>query len=70
MPVFEYLCSDCGHISEILVKNEKGHSPVCEKCGSKKLTKQFSTFSAVIKQPAANKCRTCPSGGNCPNAQF
>jgi hypothetical protein len=30
--------------------------------------KQFSTFAAVVKEPATSNCHTCPSGGSCPHA--
>jgi putative FmdB family regulatory protein len=69
MPIFEYKCSDCGKISEFLEKADTKADHTCPACGGKNLTKQFSTFSAVVKQPAApNKCHTCPSGRICPHS--
>ncbi len=68
MPIFEYKCTNCGKISEFLEKVDSGNAHICSFCGSKKLTKQFSTFSAVVKQSsAASKCHTCPSGRTCPH---
>jgi putative FmdB family regulatory protein len=69
MPIFEYKCSDCGKISEFLEKADIKADHICPACGGKNLTKQFSTFSAVVKQPASpNKCHTCPSGRTCPHS--
>ncbi|OHB50190.1 MAG: hypothetical protein A2Y10_07725 [Planctomycetes bacterium GWF2_41_51] len=70
MPIFEYKCEKCGKVSEFLEKSMNSkeiHS--CPSCGGKKLTKQFSTFSAQVKQPAAqSKCHGCPSGRTCPHS--
>lgn len=49
MPIFEYKCSDCGKITEVLVKGSRSPKPACEHCGSKNTKKQFSTFSAQVK---------------------
>jgi len=69
MPIFEYKCADCGKVSEFLEKADAKVDHICPACGSKKLTKQFSTFSGIVKQPsAASKCHTCPSGGTCPHS--
>jgi putative FmdB family regulatory protein len=69
MPIFEYKCADCGKVSEFLEKADSKADRSCSACGGKNLTKQFSTFAAVVKQPAANsKCHTCPSGRTCPHS--
>jgi putative FmdB family regulatory protein len=69
MPIFEYKCSDCGKVSEFLEKADSKADHTCPACGGKNLTKQFSTFSAVAKQPSApNKCHSCSSGRTCPHS--
>jgi putative FmdB family regulatory protein len=68
MPIFEYKCENCGKISEFLEKADSKAPHVCPACGSKDLTKQFSTFSAIVRQPAVSKCHTCPSGRICPHS--
>jgi putative FmdB family regulatory protein len=69
MPIFEYKCSDCGKVTEFLEQADSKAARLCAGCGSKKLTKQFSTFSAHIKQPAVgSKCHSCPSGASCPHS--
>ncbi|MBL7215630.1 MAG: zinc ribbon domain-containing protein [Phycisphaerae bacterium] len=69
MPIFEYKCPECGFINEVLVKSSDTKPPACPKCGSRKTEKQFSTFAAVVKEPAppASNCQTCPNSGGCPN---
>ena len=69
MPIFEYKCPKCGFVNEVLVKSSDCKAPACPECGSKRCEKQFSAFSAVVKEPAspASKCQTCPSAGGCPN---
>jgi putative FmdB family regulatory protein len=67
MPIFEYQCSECGYINEVLVPTADVAAPDCPKCGAKNTQKRFSAFSAVVKNPAAGdtKCHTCPSAGGC-----
>lgn len=45
MPLFRYLCDDCGAENEILVRDKK--SPVCPECESRRLVKQLSRVNAV-----------------------
>jgi putative FmdB family regulatory protein len=44
MPLYEYTCEDCQERSELLIMGET--EPVCPRCGSKRLHKEFSTFAA------------------------
>lgn len=72
MPIFEYECLSCGYINEALVPTADVKPPACPKCGHAKTQKKISTFSAVVKAPAAGaptQCHTCPSAGGCPNAR-
>jgi putative FmdB family regulatory protein len=69
MPIFEYKCADCGKVSEFLEKADSKALRTCPACGGKNLAKQFSTFAAVVKQPATgSNCHTCPSGRTCPHS--
>lgn len=68
MPIFEYKCTQCGFVNEALVKSASAKGPACPKCGEKKVEKQFSSFSAVVKEDTpATQCQSCPSAGACPN---
>jgi len=65
MPIFEYLCEDCGSKFEKLVRGSQGVK--CPSCGQEHLQQQFSTFSARANgAPRAGSSSdampTCPSG--------
>jgi putative FmdB family regulatory protein len=46
MPLFDYLCIDCGKVSEILV-SASGDQPQCRACGSSNLKKMLSAPSTL-----------------------
>ncbi len=46
MPLFEYLCQDCGKISEILITGSKDKAK-CTACGSMSLKKMLSAHSSM-----------------------
>jgi putative FmdB family regulatory protein len=64
MPIFEYLCDDCGTKFEKLVRN--GATELnCPSCGQKRLTQQLSVFSAHANgapSKAAASMPSCPGG--------
>jgi len=62
MPIFEYRCSTCGHVTAFLEKAGARHPHVCEKCGSKDTEKVFSTFAAKSGKGSSASCPT----GTCP----
>src|ERR1017187_1645663 len=51
MPIFEYLCGECGHKFEAIVFGEQ--KAECPKCHTAKLEQQLSTFSAHSHGSAA-----------------
>ncbi|WP_372683322.1 FmdB family zinc ribbon protein [Desulfosarcina sp.] len=62
MPLFDFLCADCGHVAEILVANDK-MTIYCERCGSGNLKKLMSahsslsgTVSAAMPGPGDTAC--------------
>ena len=59
MPIFEYLCDDCGTKFEKLVRN--GEKVLCPSCGEARLTTQFSTFAAHANGKPA-EMPSCPGG--------
>jgi len=69
MPIYEYLCSSCGHAFEALVYSSD--RPHCPECNSQRLEKQLSTFAAhgdSRPELAPGPCGTCgdPRGpGSC-----
>jgi len=55
MPIYEFACPKCRRIFSFLSKRTNpGHSPVCPKCGNRKLEKQMSRFAMTkgLKEPA------------------
>lgn len=48
MPIYEFLCQDCGKISSFLVMNIRmPFSPECKKCQSKKMTRLISRVARI-----------------------
>jgi putative FmdB family regulatory protein len=46
MPLFDYLCLNCGNISEILLTSDVDQ-PFCRSCGSDRLKKMLSAHSSL-----------------------
>jgi putative FmdB family regulatory protein len=70
MPIYEYACPKCRVIFNFLSKRiNPDRSPVCPKCGNKKMTKQMSRFamSRGLKEPAA---KSEPGTGEPPMPDF
>jgi len=44
MPIFEYKCRDCGHLTEVLERPGAKEKHACEKCGSRQMKKVLSVF--------------------------
>jgi putative FmdB family regulatory protein len=56
MPIYEFHCEECERGSEILVRSTNWKDSACPHCGSKKLSKKFSTFaSAGTGNPTSGK---------------
>jgi len=71
MPIYEYECKSCGHVTERLVGSlNEVEKPVCERCGSGRVERKFSTFGVgrSRSEPACPKRGSCTSG-TCPYAQ-
>jgi len=82
VPIYEYKCDDCGKITELLEKvwhglparekhGQDGRATdfrKCAHCGSGKLKKQLSVFSAQVKEGQSKKCFGC-SDNSCPHSR-
>ena len=72
MPLFDFLCLDCGEVTEALVMSPDD-LPICNKCNSKNLKKMLSahssysgTRSAGIPGPGDTSCcGTTPADAGC-----
>jgi putative FmdB family regulatory protein len=62
MPIYEYLCDDCGTRFEKLVRNSDTGELLCPSCGERHLTQQLSVFSAHANGRAEASPGGCPAG--------
>ena len=56
MPMFEYLCSTCGHRFEKLQKTTAAGQVICPQCDSADVKKQLSAFSSQAGQSTPPSC--------------
>ena len=68
MPIYEYLCEECGSRFEKLVQRQGAADGVeCPSCGKSRVSMQLSTFAAHSKSVGGGDAMPrCPSGGVCP----
>lgn len=65
MPLFEYECGECRHITEFLESRDSKSVHQCEKCGSNKMQRVMSLFSASSDGRSitgGSSCNSCSSG--------
>ena len=66
MPLYEYQCNNCGHISEFIEKPGSKKQHKCQRCGHSPIRKIISTFSTGGSSDSdLNLGETCPTG-TCP----
>lgn len=67
MPLYSYVCEDCGETFELLVGMTAQKTEFkCRRCGSKNIEKTFGTFNmgeSSSKKSASDS--SCPTG-TCP----
>ncbi|GAB4426532.1 MAG: hypothetical protein Kow002_15830 [Anaerolineales bacterium] len=54
MPMFEFVCSDCGSPFEDLVFGNDLDGVVCPQCGSENVKKKMSTFASKVEGGGAS----------------
>lgn len=64
MPIYEYVCNDCGERYEQIVMS-KSQATACPKCASKKHTLQLSVFAAPANGSKSSAGSSASSGGSC-----
>ncbi len=67
MPLFEYVCSECGtEFEELVSSGAKSKKVACPECGSKSTEKKLSAFCVgkASSGAGASSCATgtCPFG--------
>ena len=65
MPIFEYKCNDCGHVTEFLESGSKTVKHKCAKCDSANMTKAWSTFAVGKNSTQQAQCDSCSSQNTC-----
>ncbi|WP_460167332.1 FmdB family zinc ribbon protein [Thermostilla marina] len=67
MPLFEYRCEDCGHVTEFLEKAGNTDEHTCEKCGSTRMMKLLSLCSVSVQQSpeCGSACQFNKETGRC-----
>lgn len=66
MPLYEYICRQCGHAFEVLQRmGERGDDLRCPTCGEVGAERQLSTFAGRAAQgsSAATPAPACGGGG-------
>lgn len=63
MPLYEFVCADCGHEFEKMMRfDQAGERPVCPICASTKTRKKLSLFSQGGQSSSAAPAASCGSG--------
>ena len=63
MPLYEFICRDCGAEFESLVLKASESAEVkCPACNSKKLEEKFSSFASVSSSGVSAAANCAPSG--------
>ena len=65
MPIFEYKCQQCGHVTEVLQKSRKATKQTCPQCGGSDMKKLLSGFAVAQAKSSAPACDSCPAPGAC-----
>ena len=60
MPIFEYVCKECGHQFEALVMGSR--KAECPSCQSAKLEQQLSVFAAGSSKTPSSRAGAGPCG--------
>ncbi|MBT8333790.1 MAG: zinc ribbon domain-containing protein [Desulfobacterales bacterium] len=70
MPIYEFICSDCGEEFETILSSADTSSVVCSGCQSSQVKKVMSSGSFRLKS-GTSSLPTCPStGAACGNPGF
>ena len=65
MPLFEYRCKKCVHVTTFLEKAGSRKPHPCEECGSTETERLLSAFAAHGGEGASGGNASCPTG-TCP----
>lgn len=70
MPLFEFVCSDCGKVFEELVRFSAVHEVTCPQCQSGIVKKKVSSFASKVAggssysfSSSSSSASSCSTGG-------
>ena len=63
MPLYEYVCRQCGHQFEVLVRG--GEAPECPACHGQELERRLSVFAARTAAAPSSFAATPGACGTC-----
>ena len=67
MPIYEYECADCGHVTSFLERSGRRGRHPCASCGSARTVKRPSSFAPQAGRTPSARCITC-ADHKCPMA--
>ena len=65
MPMFEFVCNDCGVPFEDLVFGNNMDDVICPACGSGQVKKKLSTFATKVEGGASSLSFGSSSAASC-----
>ena len=66
MPVYTYICKDCGEKFDLLIGVSSERPEIkCKKCSSKNIERLFSGFNVGGSKDTSSSGPSCPTG-TCP----
>ena len=70
MPIFEFVCSDCGQPFEELIFGSNTDDVICPSCGSQQVRKKMSTFASKSGGDGASLSFGASSAASCSTGSF
>ena len=66
MPIFEFVCRECGApFEELLRSSNSPEDVICPACGSDQVQKQISTFASRVAGGGSTRSASSASGSYC-----
>jgi putative FmdB family regulatory protein len=63
MPIYEFVCKECGtRFEEMRLSSSAFNDISCPKCGTAKVEKAFSTFAPSVPNGGGSSARPCEGG--------
>lgn len=62
MPIFDFICKQCGHKFDRIVSNAEKNNVRCPECGAE-VKQMLSSFSTTVGSSVRDTCQNCAAGG-------